>query len=186
MRGNIFGCRSDHCRNLFRSFNLFAGDVDHADQHVLALEQLEHVHRDMRMNAFQRYLIDPARGQCRKKLLVLPPFGAERRFPLNVCRNAVAVTDMHGGLAGQALDRTVQRLDSPTGCGFHVDVEGWLIELDDIDTIGGKPARLLIEQRGEGYGQLHPVAVMGVGDRIDDGHRTRQREFESFPGMRAR
>ena len=65
-----------------------------------------------------------------------------------------------------------------SGGGVHVDVEGRLVELDDVDAVGGKPARFLVEELGKGERHFHPVAVMGVGDGVDDGHRPRQSEFE--------
>jgi hypothetical protein len=53
------------------------GDVDRADEHVLAVEQLEQIHRHMGVDAFDRYLIDAAFCERGKNLLVLTPLGAE-------------------------------------------------------------------------------------------------------------
>ena len=87
--------------------------------------------------------------------------------------NAVAVADVHGGRRGDALDGAVQRLDPPVGGLVHVNVEGRLVELDHVDAVGREPARFLVEQAGERHRHLHAVAVMGVGDGVDDGHRAR-------------
>ena len=77
-----------------------------------------------------------------------------------------------------AVDGAMQRLDAPIGDGVHVDVEGGLVELDHVDAVGGEPADLLVEQIGEGHRHLDAVAVMRVGDGVDDGHRAGQGEFE--------
>ena len=71
------------------------------------------------------------------------------------------------------------------GSGVHIDVEGRLIELYDIDAVGSKPAYFLVEEVGKGEGHLHAVAVIGVGDGVDDGHRPRQGEFELAPRVGA-
>ena len=47
-------------------------------------------------------------------------------------------------------------------------------------------ARLLVQRRREGEGEVAPAAVMLVGDGVDDGHRAGQRELELAAGMRAR
>ena len=92
---------------------------------------------------------------------------------------------MHRACAIDAVDGAVQRLNAPAGGGVHVDVEGRLVELDDVDAVGGKPADLFVEQRRKGKRHFHAVAVMGVGDRIDDGHRAGQGEFEFSLGVGA-
>ena len=132
----------------------------------------------MRVDAFERNLVDAAFGQRREEFLVLPPFAAERRLPFDVGGNAVAVADVHGARCGDAVDGAVQRLDAPAGGVVHVDVEGRLVELDDVDAVGREPARFLVEQRRERHGHLHAIAVMRVGDGVDDGHRAGQGEFE--------
>ena len=79
---------------------------------------------------------DAALGQRRKRRLVLPPFAPERRLPVDIGLDAVAVADVHGGGAGEPLDRAVQRLDAPAGDLVHVDVERRLVELDHVDAVG--------------------------------------------------
>ncbi len=85
----------------------------------------------------------------------------------------------------QSLGRAFQRTNAPGGDLVHVDVEGRLIELDDIDAVGLQRARLLVEQFREGHRQGGFVAVVPVRDRIDDRHRTRQGEFQFSRGVRA-
>ena len=104
-------------------------------QHVLAFEQREQVHRHARVLRLDRHLLDAARGERREDLLVLPPLAAERRLPVEVRLDAVAVADVDGGGAGEAFGRAVQRLDAPVLHLVHVDVEGRLVELDDVDAV---------------------------------------------------
>jgi hypothetical protein len=66
---------------------------------------------------------------------------------------------------------------------LHVDVEGGLVELDDIDAGCRQFARLLVQQRGKCHRQRDLVAVMLVGDRVDDRHRSGQRKFEAAACM---
>ena len=80
----------------------------------------------------------------------------------------------------------MQRLDAPGRGGIHIDIEGRLVELDDVDAVGGEPARFLVEQIGKSHRELDPVAVMLVGDGVDDGHRAGQSEFQLACRMRAR
>jgi len=79
----------------------------------------------------------------------------------------------------------VQGFDAPLLHLVHVDVEGGFVELDHVDAVGGQGARLGVEQVGEGERHLHAVAVMGVGDGVDDGHRPGQGDLELAAGMGA-
>ena len=88
---------------------------------------------------------------------------------------------MDRGGAGEAVDGAVERLDAPLLDGVHVDVEGGLVELDGIDAVGLQRARLLVEEVGEGHGHLGAVAVVPVGDGVDDGHRPGHGDLELAP-----
>ena len=90
---------------------------------------------------------------------------------------------MDRGLAGEAFRRPVQRVDAPADDLVEIDVEGRLVELDHIDPDRRQLARLLVQQFGKGHRQRDPVAVMLVGDRVDNCHRPRQGEFEPPPGV---
>ena len=79
----------------------------------------------------------------------------------------------------------MQRLDAPGRGLFHVDVERRLIELDHIDAVGFERAGLGVEQVGEGERHLDAVAVVLVGDGVDDGHRPGHRDLEFLRGMGA-
>ena len=68
----------------------------------------------------------------------------------------------------------------------HVDVERRLVELDHVDAVGFERARLRVEQIGEGERHLHPVAVVLVGDGVDDRHRAGHGDLELALGVRAR
>src|SRR5438105_2747907 len=73
---------------------------------------------------------------CRKDRFILPPLGTQRRFPVGIGLDAVAVADVYGGGAGQPLGSALQRLDAPDGDLVHEDVEGGFVELDHIDAVG--------------------------------------------------
>ena len=66
----------------------------------------------------------------------------------------------------------------------HVDVERRLIELDHIDTVGLQRPRFLL-QFGEGERHPDAIAIVAVGDGIDDGHRAGQGEFQVACGVGA-
>ena len=58
----------------------------------------------------------PGRSGCspaEERPLVLPPLRAQRPLPIDVCLDAVAVTDMHRGLAAQPLGRPLQGREYP-------------------------------------------------------------------------
>src|SRR5215510_384252 len=82
--GNIFHRLADDGGHVLRRLHQVARNIDHADQDVLAVEQLEQVHRHTGIAAFDRDLVDAAPRQRRKDRLVLPPFGTERRLPVDV------------------------------------------------------------------------------------------------------
>ena len=176
----------DHRGDLVRRLHRVRRHVDRADQHVLAGQQPQQPQRHVRIAAFQRHLVDLAGGQHREGRLVLPPLGAEAGLPVDVRLDAVAVTDMHRGLARQPLRRAFQRRDAPGRDLVHVNVEGGLIELDHVHAVGGQSARLLVQRRGERHRQRGLVAVLRVRDRIDDGHRPGQGEFQPPLGVRPR
>ena len=92
---------------------------------------------------------------------------------------------MNGRGAGEPLDRAVERVDAPFFDLAQIDVERRLVELNDVDPVRLQRARLGVEQIGESHRHLHPIAIVGVRHGIDDGHRSRQRELEFVPGVRA-
>ena len=141
--------------------------------------------RHVGVDAFQADLVDAALGQCGEDGFVLPPFIAQGAFPVGIGLNAVAVADMHGRGAGQALGGAFQCLHAPFGGLLHIDVEGGFIKLDDVHPIGLQGQCFLVEQLGKGEGHFDFVAIEAVGHRIDDGHGARQGEFELFLGMGA-
>jgi hypothetical protein len=136
--------------------------------------------------AFERDLADPALGQRREGLFVLAPMLAERRLPVVVGLDAVAVADVDGGRALQPLRGAFEGGNAPVLNIANVDVEGGLVELHHVDAERGEFVRLLVQRRGEGVGECWPIAVMLVGDRVGDGHRAGQGEFELAAGMGAR
>ena len=127
-----------------------------------------------------------ARRERGKGLLILAPMLAERRLPVGVGLDAVAVADVDGGPASKTLRGALERGDAPVLDVAHVDVEGGLVELHHVDAERFELARLLVQRRGEGVGEGGAVAIMLVGDRVGDGHRAGQRELELAPGVGAR
>src|SRR5947208_6821460 len=107
----------------------------------------------MRVGAFERDLVDTARRQGREDPLILPPFGAEARLPIDIRLDAVAVADVDRGLAGEALGGAVQRVDAPGDDVVQIDVEGWFVELDYIDP----ERRQLAGRAGGARGRCSPV-----------------------------
>src|ERR1044071_2104828 len=101
------------------------------------------------MDAFDRHFVELARRKRRENLLVLPPFAAERRLPVDIGLDAVAVANVNGGGAGEALDRAVQRVDAPLLDLPQIDVERRLVELNDIHAVGLERTRLGVEEIGE-------------------------------------
>ena len=63
----------------------------------------------MRIRAFERNLRDGRVREQGKRVLVLPPLGAERLLPFDVGLDAVAVADVHRGRALQVLRRPFER-----------------------------------------------------------------------------
>ena len=165
-----------------RRLDLVRGHVDGADQHRLALQELHQLGRHVALPAFQRDLLDLAAIERREGLFVLAPAVAQRLLPLDVGLDAVAVADVHRGRAFQALGRLLQRRHAPLDGLAEIDVEGRLVELDDVDTELLEVARLLVQELGEGEGHLHAVAVVAVGQGVDQGHRTGQRELQLAAG----
>ncbi len=140
--------------------------------------------RHVRVVALEADLLDAAFGQRRENHLVLAPFLAQRFLPVVVGLDAVAVADVHGGRAGQAPYRNLKRLHAPVGRFTHIDIEGRLVELDDVDAVGLQRKRFLVQQFGKGHCHLHLIAVKLVGHRVDDGHGPGQRELDFFIGVR--
>ncbi len=124
--------------------------------------------------------------QRRENFLVLPPFRAQRVLPVDVGLDAVPVADVHRSAAFQPLDGAVQRVDAPALHVVHVDVEGRLVELDHVHALGFEGPRLLVEQLGEGHRQLDLVAVVRVGDGVDDGHGAGHGDLELPARVRPR
>src|SRR5207302_5908198 len=120
-------------RDVLRGLDLWRRDVDASGEDVLALEQREQRHRHPGACALERDLVDAAAREVREGELVLAPLVAEAALPGDVRLDPVAVADVHRGGAGDAVDGAVQRLDAPVADLVDVDVEGGLVELDDVD-----------------------------------------------------
>ena len=106
-------------------------------------------------------------------------------LPIGIGLDAVAVTDVHGGRAGEAFGGALQRSYTPVVDLIHVDVEGWLIELHHIDAVGLQRLGFFVEQLGKRERHLHAVAIIFIGDSVDDGHGAGQREFQLARGVGA-
>ena len=78
----------------------------------------------------------------------------------------------------------MQRVDAPGDHIVHVDIERRFVELDHVDAVGFQCARFLIEQFGERHRESCLVAVIAIGDGIDNRHRAGQGELEGMGGVR--
>ena len=109
-----------------------------------------------------------------------------RGLPVDVGLDPVAVADVDGRLAPDALDRPLERRDPPgLDVGqVGVDVERRLVELDRVDSERRQLPRLGVEGGRHVQGEPRPVSVVRVGHRVDDGHRPGQRPLQ--PARRAR
>ena len=92
---------ADHRRDLLGRLDRVGGDVDDADQHVLAVEQRQQSSGTCELMHSSETWSIAALGERRKDLLVLPPLAAERVLPVDIGLDAVAVADVHGGGAGE-------------------------------------------------------------------------------------
>src|SRR5215218_275378 len=100
----------------------------------------------------------------REDLLILPPLRAKRALPCPVRLDAVAVADMNRRRAGQTGPRLLQGSDTPLCHLAHVDVDRWLIELNDLNPKAPKLPSLLVENGCECKGQVIPPAVVFICD----------------------
>ena len=65
------------------------------------------------------------------------------------------------------------------------NVEGRLVELDDVDAQGLKLAGFGIEQLRERHRHIGALAIMAIGDGVANRHRAGQREFQLAGGVGA-
>src|SRR6185503_14609330 len=127
--GHVFARLGGYLRNLLRRLHGIAGNVDGADQDILAFEQPNEAHRHSRIAALQRDLADAALGYGGEDGLVLTPLAAQGGLPIDVGLDAVAVADVDGGGAREAGGGPLERGDAPIGHLVHEHVEGRLVEL---------------------------------------------------------
>ena len=113
-----------------------AGDIDRPDHHLFTADQLQQIHRHPRVVALERDNIEGGFLQLREGLLILSPLRTQRFFPVGIRLDAVAVADMHRRLALQPFGGSFQRGDPPVVHLIEEDVEGRLIELNNIDPGG--------------------------------------------------
>ncbi len=76
--------------DLSKCLDALAGDIDSAEQDLLAVQKAKQVERHLGAGTFDRDLIDPARREGREDRLVRPPFRPEARLPVNIGFDAVA------------------------------------------------------------------------------------------------
>ena len=79
--------------------------------------------------------------------------------------------------ASEAGGGTMQRRDSPFRDLAHVNVEGRLVELDDVDAVGFERPGFLVECVRECERHLDAVAIVTIRNGVDDGHRAGQGDF---------
>ncbi len=86
----------------------------------------------MGVRAFERYHVDGTFIHSRERFFVLPPFPAQRFFPLIIGFYAVAVTNVNSCFAGETSGRTFERDYPPLFYVVHKHVESGFIELNDV------------------------------------------------------
>jgi oxamate amidohydrolase len=86
---------------------------------------------------------------------------------------------VNGRLTGEPGGGLVQGLEAPGGHVVHVDVEGRLIELNDVHSGRREIARLLVEGARERHGQGRPIPIMLVSQRVHDRHGAGKRELQA-------
>ena len=130
----------------------------------------------------------PAPREQRERPLVLAPLAAEAGLPVDIGLDPVAIADVHGRIAPEALDRPLERRDPPRldVREVGIDVERGLVELDRVHPERRQLARLGVEGGRHVECQPRPVSVVGVGHGVDDGHRPGQRPLEPARGARPR
>ncbi len=79
----------------------------------------------------------------------------------------------------------MQGVDPPDRHFVHEDIEGRLVELDDVHAVGLQRAGLLVQQARECHRHLGLVAVVAVGHGVDDRHRAGQRDLQLALGVGA-
>ena len=168
-----------------RGLDRLARHVDGPEHDFLAADELDEVHRDMGVLAFQRDDVDGGPLQKRERLLVLPPFRPEGRLPVGVRLDPVAVADVHGCLRTQPFCRPLQRRHSPVLHLIEEDVECGLVELDDVDPRRLEFFRFLVEDRRELPSQLLAALVVAVVERVDHRHRTGECPLDRLVGLLA-
>ena len=139
----------------------------------------------MRAAALEGDRVDHGVPQQREGLLVLAPLRAQARLPVVVGLDAVAVADVHDGLGAQPLGRPLEDLHAPVPHVVEEDVEGGLVELDDVHARRLQLPRLLVEEGRELSGELLAAAVVRVVQRVDHGHRAGERPLEGLVRPRA-
>src|SRR5262245_64138466 len=80
----------------------------------------------------------------------------------------------------------MERLEPPGLHLVHVALEGGPVELAHVEAARLQLARLLVEDPSELHRQPPPVAVVLVGERVDDRHRSGHGELELFRRVGAR
>ncbi len=134
--------------------------------------------RHVGIGALERHLVDAARIERREDLLVLSPLFSQRVLPVEIFLNPVAVADVHGRRALEALDGPVQRVDAPLTHVVEEDVERGLVELDHVDPRRDEFTCFVVQDLRKCHGHVCSPAVVRIGDRVADRHRARQRELE--------
>ena len=85
----------------------------------------------------------------------------------------------------QAFNRTIERFNAPCGNGVEIDIEGGFVELKVINTGGDQFLGFLVQNFSKGHRHFRAVAIMLVGQRINDGHGPGHGELERMVSMRA-
>ncbi|SOO28380.1 hypothetical protein XAP6164_2380026 [Xanthomonas phaseoli pv. phaseoli] len=169
--------------HFLRCLDRAACHVDGTDHHLLAADEFDQIDRHVRVVAFQRNDVERGCLQLGKRLFVLAPLRAQRLLPVSIGLDAVAIADVDGGLALQPFHRAFQGGNTPVVDLVEEDIEGRLVELDDVHAGGFQFPGLLIEDLGKLPCQFFAAFVVRIEEGVDHRHRARQRPLDRLAGL---
>ena len=99
-------------------------------------------------------------------------------LPRDDRRDTVSITDMDRSFGLHPLRALFKRPDAPLLHRVEIDIETRLVELHDIAPVLRQLTRLFIHQPGQFARQLPTLPVVLIRNRIGDGHRSGQSDFD--------
>jgi hypothetical protein len=108
-----------------------------AEEDRLARQAAEHARVEVRLRGLDRDLVRARRGEL-----------GQERVPARavVDDRGIAEADVHGGGAGHALERAVERLDAVAPCGLGPRLQVGFVELHDVGAGGEEILHFLVHR----------------------------------------